>query len=39
MQMDVIFRYDQCPEMREPSALELVAKAWLACKPLVDLAR
>lgn len=38
MQMGVLFRYDQCPELRNPKALDLVARAWLACKPLVDLA-
>jgi hypothetical protein len=39
MQMGVLFRYDQCPELRNPNALDLAAMAWLACKPLVDLAR
>jgi hypothetical protein len=33
MQMGVLFPYERCP------ALELIAAAWLACKPLVDLAR
>jgi len=39
IQMGVIFRYDRCPELRQVNALDLVASAWLACKPLVDLTR
>jgi hypothetical protein len=39
MQMGVLFPYDRCPELRKANALDLVAEAWLACKPLVDLAR
>ena len=39
IQVGVVFRYDDCPEFRDPKALDLVAAAWLACKPLVDLAR
>jgi hypothetical protein len=35
----VVFRYDRCPELRKPDALDLIASAWLSCKPLVDLAR
>ena len=39
MQMGVLFPYEQCrDELRSPNALDLVAAAWLACKPLVDLA-
>ncbi len=37
--MGVAFRYEHCPELREASAIDLIAGAWLACKPLVDLAR
>jgi len=37
--MGVLFPYDRCPELRKANALDLVAEAWLACKPLVDLAR
>jgi hypothetical protein len=37
IQMGVIFPYDRCPELRQPNALDLIASAWLACKPLVDL--
>jgi hypothetical protein len=39
MQMGVLFSYERCPELRQANALDLVAAAWLACKPLVDLAR
>jgi hypothetical protein len=39
IQMGVIFRYDRCPELRQADAVELIASAWLACKPLVDLTR
>jgi hypothetical protein len=39
IQMGVIFRYDRCPELRQADAVGLVASAWLACKPLVDLTR
>lgn len=39
MQMGVLFRYDRCPELQKANALDLVAEAWIACKPLVDLAR
>jgi hypothetical protein len=35
----VIFRYDRCPELRREDAISLVAASWLACKPLIDLAR
>lgn len=39
MQMGMHFRYERCPSIRQPEALDLVAGAWLGCKPLVDLAR
>ncbi|WP_271628027.1 hypothetical protein [Bradyrhizobium sp. CCBAU 11445] len=39
MQMGVLFRYDRCPQLQEADALDLVAEAWIACKPLIDLAR
>jgi hypothetical protein len=39
IQMGVVFRYDRCPELRRADAIDLVAAAWLACKPLIDLAR
>jgi|HubBroStandDraft_2_1064218.scaffolds.fasta_scaffold725869_1 hypothetical protein len=37
--LGVVFRYERCPELRQPDAIDLIASAWLACKPLVDLAR
>ena len=39
MQMGVVFRYEQCPELRQADAIELIVAAWLACRPLVDLTR
>jgi hypothetical protein len=39
IQMGVIFGNDKCPELREGDAIDLVVHAWLACKPLMDLAR
>jgi hypothetical protein len=39
IQMGVLFPYDRCPELRQTRANDMVAAAWLACKPLVDLAR
>jgi hypothetical protein len=38
IQMGVVFRYEFCPELREASAIHLIAQAWLGCKPLVHLA-
>lgn len=38
MQMGVLFRYERYPGLRNANALDLVAEAWLACKPLVELA-
>ncbi len=35
----VLFPYESCPKLRQPEAIGLLAAAWLACKPLVDLAR
>lgn len=40
IQMGVQFRYIRCyQELRRPDAIDLIAKAWLACKPLIDLVR
>jgi hypothetical protein len=40
IQVGVLFPYERCPELRQPDdAIDLIALAWLACKPLVDLAR
>ena len=38
-QVGVRFPYDRCTKLAEPQALDLIAEAWLACKPLIDLAR
>jgi hypothetical protein len=39
IQLGVVFRYERCPELRHAHAIDLIASAWIACKPLVDLAR
>jgi hypothetical protein len=39
IQLGAIFRYERCPELRRPDATDLIARAWLACEPLVDLGR
>ncbi len=39
IQIGALFRYDRCPELRRPGSIDLIAAAWLACKPLVDLKR
>lgn len=39
IQMGVVFRYEDCPELGDETATDLVAAAWLGCKPLVDMAR
>ena len=38
-QMGVVFDYVRCPELRKTDAIDLIASAWCACKPLVDLVR
>ena len=37
IQMGVLFPYERCPEIRQHDALNLIAEAWLGCKPLTDL--
>jgi hypothetical protein len=39
IQVGVVFRYERCKKLRNEDAIDLLAGAWLACKPLVDLAR
>jgi hypothetical protein len=39
IQMGVHFRYECCLELQKSDAIDSIAAAWLACKPLVDLAR
>jgi hypothetical protein len=39
IQLGAVFRYFRCPELQKATAIDLVARAWLACKPLVDLGR
>lgn len=39
IQIGVVFRYDDCPGLRDAGADDLIAAAWLACKPLVDMGR
>jgi len=35
IQMGVVFRYDDCRKLQHETATDLVAAAWLACKPLL----
>lgn len=35
-QVGVKFPYATCPEMATPKAVDLIAKSWLACRPLLD---
>ena len=35
--MGVMFAYERCPGIREANSLDLIADAWLSCKPLIDL--
>jgi hypothetical protein len=39
IQLGAIFEYERCPELRHADATDLIARAWLACEPLVDLGR
>jgi hypothetical protein len=39
IQMGVVFRYERCRELRQADAIDLIASAWLGCKPLIDMAR
>jgi hypothetical protein len=38
-QIGVEFDYAKCVALRKPSAIDLVAQTWLACKPFVELVR
>lgn len=38
-QVGVRFPHARCPEVRTPEVADLIAAAWLGCKPLVDLGR
>ena len=39
IQVGVQFPYERCSKLNQPDAIGLIAEAWLACKPLVDVAR
>jgi hypothetical protein len=39
IQVGVVFPFEKCQGLRKPEALDLIADAWLGCKPLVDLAK
>jgi hypothetical protein len=39
VQIGVLFKYDKCPAIRTLQAIDLVAKAWIACNPLLKLTR
>ena len=38
IQLGVLFPYEDCPALKTDKAVDLIAEAWIACKPLVDLA-
>ncbi|MBI3197674.1 MAG: hypothetical protein HYZ40_09215 [Rhodospirillales bacterium] len=38
-QIGVAFDYAKCPGLRKASAVDLIARAWLGCKPFIDLVR
>jgi hypothetical protein len=37
IQMGALFSYEHCPGLKESGAIDMIADAWKACKPLVDL--
>lgn len=39
IQMGVVFPYEHCPELGKLGAIDLIVEAWLACKPLIELAQ
>lgn len=39
IQIGAAFPYDRCQSMAAPAALELIENTWLACKPILDIAR
>lgn len=38
IQLGVRFPYKLCPALKEEGASDMIARAWLACRPLVELA-
>jgi hypothetical protein len=38
-QVGALIPLKECAKMKTPDALSIISKAWIACKPLVDLAR
>jgi hypothetical protein len=39
IQIGVVFEYQCCPGLKKSGALDMIAAAWLSCKPLVELAK
>lgn len=39
IQVGIIFPFETCPGLNQPEAIDLIAAAWIGCKPLVKLAR
>lgn len=37
LQIGAVFPYRTCPKLRSVASLDLIAGAWTACKPLVDI--
>lgn len=38
IQVGIIFPFETCPGLNQPEAIDLIAAAWIGCKPLVKLA-
>ena len=39
MQVGMFFSYENCPNLKDPKALDLIARSWLACEPLISLCK
>ncbi len=39
MQVGMFFSYEKCPNLKDPKALDLIARSWLACEPLISLCK
>lgn len=37
-QVGALIPFDRAPKLQSPQAISMIAEAWLACKPLIDLA-
>jgi hypothetical protein len=39
MQFGVVFPYEKSVEIKTSRAIDLIAEAWIGCKPVIDLAK